>query len=607
MLLKKARVMAVGLALLLCLLVYWHRQWTAEEEFPVVAQLPPLEMPPWPIAEELWRAPGNSSWKPTFPISKMARPPMAETEPLPQIQATFDVESMQAQATRLERQNAVRAAFLASWHAYKKHAWMADELRPMSGEKHNALGGWAATVVDSLDTLWIMGLHDEFAKAVAALEGVSFNRTRLAEVNTFKTTVHYLGGFLSAFELSGDVRLLRKAVEVGDMMYKAFDTPSHMPVTRWNARAAVTGLNQTAAANAEAAEVVGLSMEFTRLSQITGDPKWFDAVQRVNERFAAAQDDTALPGMWPQSIDARQVRLTAGTVFSLGSSGDSMYEHLPKMAVLTGGQLPVYQSMYEKAINTSRRTNFFRPMLPGMQDVLVADTVHAKEVDGERRINYEYRAQHGACFAGAMLALGSRLFGRPKDLALASKLTDGCVLTAQAFPFGIMPESVAVAPCMSASTCKWDDDQWRREVLMAHDMSPANVSLAQPLIDAASLPPGFTRVHDSRYTLRSEAVESVFVLYRATARADLPDAAWDMFTAIDAVTRADMGHTAVSDVTNPKRDPDGMNSMGTVWMGSTLKYFYLMFCDPQMLSLDEYVFNTEGHPMKRLRRAAVEP
>ncbi|KAK7223343.1 hypothetical protein V2G26_011346 [Clonostachys chloroleuca] len=386
MLLKKARVMAVGLALLLCLLVYWHRQWTAEEEFPIVAQLPPLEMPPWPIAEELWRAPGNSSWKPTFPVSKMARPPMAETEPLPQIQATFDVESMQAQATRLERQNAVRAAFLASWHAYKKHAWMADELRPMSGEKHNALGGWAATVVDSLDTLWIMGLHDEFAKAVAALEGVSFNRTRLAEVNTFKTTVHYLGGFLSAFELSGDVRLLRKAVEVGDMMYKAFDTPSHMP--------------------------------------ITGDPKWFDAVQRVNERFAAAQDDTALPGMWPQSIDARQVRLTSGTVFSLGSSGDSMYEHLPKMAVLTGGQLPVYQSMYEKAINTSRRTNFFRPMLPGMQDVLVADTVHAKEVDGERRINYEYRAQHGACFAGAMLALGSRLFGRPKDLALASKLTD---------------------------------------------------------------------------------------------------------------------------------------------------------------------------------------
>jgi mannosyl-oligosaccharide alpha-1,2-mannosidase len=30
----------------------------------------------------------------------------------------------------------------------------------------------------------------------------------------------------------------------------------------------------------------------------------------------------------------------------------------------------------------------------------------------------------------------------------------------------------------------------------------------------------------------------------------------------------------------------------------SLKYYYLLFADPQFLSLDEYVFNTEGHPLR---------
>lgn len=30
----------------------------------------------------------------------------------------------------------------------------------------------------------------------------------------------------------------------------------------------------------------------------------------------------------------------------------------------------------------------------------------------------------------------------------------------------------------------------------------------------------------------------------------------------------------------------------------SLKYHYLLFADPDFLSLDEYVFNTEGHPLR---------
>jgi len=34
------------------------------------------------------------------------------------------------------------------------------------------------------------------------------------------------------------------------------------------------------------------------------------------------------------------------------------------------------------------------------------------------------------------------------------------------------------------------------------------------------------------------------------------------------------------------------------WMAETLKYFYLIFSGPEVISLDDYVFNTEGHPLR---------
>jgi len=38
------------------------------------------------------------------------------------------------------------------------------------------------------------------------------------------------------------------------------------------------------------------------------------------------------------------------------------------------------------------------------------------------------------------------------------------------------------------------------------------------------------------------------------------------------------------------------------WLAETLKYLYLIFDDPERLSLDEWVFNTEAHPLRRGRK-----
>lgn len=74
-----------------------------------------------------------------------------------------------------------------------------------------------------------------------------------------------------------------------------------------------------------------MSLEFTRLSQLTGDPRYFDAVQRIADRFYEQQNNTRLPGLWPVTVNARRGLLTTDRTFTFGGMADSLYEYLPKV------------------------------------------------------------------------------------------------------------------------------------------------------------------------------------------------------------------------------------------------------------------------------------
>lgn len=129
------------------------------------------------------------------------------------------------------------------------------------------------------------------------------------------------------------------------MLYKAFDTPNRMPRTRWDFHAATRGKRQTGQDGQLVAEIGSLAMEFTRLSMLMGDPRWFDAVQRITDAMAAQQDSTALPGLFPLTVDGEKMVFNSADFFTLDDMADSAYEYLPKMAAIIGGQLPVYQTM----------------------------------------------------------------------------------------------------------------------------------------------------------------------------------------------------------------------------------------------------------------------
>lgn len=86
---------------------------------------------------------------------------------------------------------------------------------------------------------------------------------------------------------------------------------------------------------------------------------------------------------------------------------------------------------------------------------------------------------------------------------------------------------------------------------------------------------------------RPEALESVFIMYRITGDKSLQDTAWRMFQNIDKATRTKFGHSTIKDVRSGK--PTFENKMESFWLAETLKYLYLIFSEPDHISLDEYV------------------
>lgn len=69
-----------------------------------------------------------------------------------------------------------------------------------------------------------------------------------------------------------------------------------------------------------------------------------------------------------------------------------------------------------------------------------------------------------------------------------------------------------------------------------------------------------------------------------------------MWTAIQNATDTWLGNAALTDVTT--HPPQQVDTMQSFWMAETLKYFYLIFSSPDTVSLDDFVFNTEAHPLR---------
>ena len=426
------------------------------------------------------------------------------------------------------RRKAVVHAFKRSWAAYSKYAWLADELAPVRGHGRETLGGWAVTLIDSLDTLWIMGMEAEFWEATAAITGMDFSTTDRYGVDMFETNIRHLGGLIAAYDLTGNWAILQKATEVADMLYVGFDTPNRLPGC-WLVFEDSESGDQLPGKDDPSACAAAFTLEFTRLSQITEDPKYYAAADRITRLFRKTQGESLLPGIWPETMDMRKEEASAG-VFSLGAKADGLYEYLPKLHALLGGLDPVYEEMYRDAMKVVADHLLFRPMLPGKEDILFSGEARVGPATNISGVEHVAKTQHQACFAGGMFGLGSKLFNVEEHLELGEKLTHGCSWAYGQFASGLMAEAFTLFSCGSTDECEWDEQRWLA--------GKKDKRLGR----------GLKEVQDTRNLLRPEAIESIFVMYRLTGNEEYREIAWDMFQDILMSAKTEFAFSTIKDV-----------------------------------------------------------
>ncbi|MGP3983099.1 glycoside hydrolase family 47 protein [Streptomyces sp. KR80] len=175
--------------------------------------------------------------------------------------------------------NEVRQEFLTAWTAYRRLTWGRDELRPVSGTGSEFfISGvpLGLTIIESLDTLYLMELDGELDASIAWISG-NLNFDRNASVHVFEAIIRLVGGLLSGYHATGNGVLLTKARDLADRLLPAFTkSPTGAPYRYVNLRTGAVSGNQV-----PLAEIGSNITELGWLSQLTGDQKYVTAAKRA--------------------------------------------------------------------------------------------------------------------------------------------------------------------------------------------------------------------------------------------------------------------------------------------------------------------------------------
>lgn len=446
-----------------------------------------------------------------------------------------------------ERQKAVLDAFKHAWKGYKHFAWGHDNLKPISGSIHDWFG-LGLTIVDSIDTIYIMGLQDEFEEAKEwVTNSLKLNVDR--DVNLFEVTIRVLGGLLSAYHLSGERVFLDKAIELGDRLLPCFDSESGVPFSDVNL-GSLKSHSPKWSPDSSTSEVTTIQLEFRDLSRITGDSKYERAVSRVSEHVHHLPKTD---GLVPIFINAQTGQFRSYSTITLGARGDSYYEYLLKQWIQTGQTVDYFRDDYLEAMNGVQK--HLARYTPRQKLLFVGELVTGGK-------DFKPKMDHLTCYLPGTMALGVH-YGLPqKHMDFASELLNTCYRTYVDQPTGLAAEITYFNVQESGN---------------GEDM--------------------FVKSNDAHNLLRPETLESLYIMYQLTGNTTYQNWGWEIFKAFEKYTKVPNGYTSIGNVksTQNTRPKDMMESF---FLGETLKYLYLLFSDDRyLISLDQFVFNTEAHPL----------
>eukprot|EP00742_Colponemidia_sp_Colp-10_P006129 GILJ01006559.1.p1 GENE.GILJ01006559.1~~GILJ01006559.1.p1 ORF type:complete len:345 (-),score=27.10 GILJ01006559.1:127-1161(-) len=229
---------------------------------------------------------------------------------------------------------------------------------------------------------------------------------------------------------------------------------------------------------------------------------------------------------------------------TLGARGDSFYEYLLKEWLLTGRRDTLPRELYDASVNGIAS----RLLLRSTPSLLL----YVAELEDNQIV---HKMDHLVCFLPGVLALDHLVVPNATRLAVSRELMETCFHLYSRTATRLAPEIAKFRPLADAV----DDSQ------SMHNL------------------------------LRPETVESLFILWRVTKEQKYRLWGENIFRAFERHSQTAFGFSGVKNV--QQDPPEWNNEMPSFFLAETLKYLYLLFSEDDILPIQQFVFNTEAHPL----------
>ncbi|KAL2730708.1 ER degradation-enhancing alpha-mannosidase-like protein 3 [Vespula squamosa] len=436
-----------------------------------------------------------------------------------------------------------RDMFYHAYNAYMENAYPADELMPLSckgryrgsepnrGDIDSTLGNFSLTLVDTLDTLVVLGDLEEFENAVKLVaRDVSFDTDVI--VSLFETNIRMLGGLLSGHILAeylqqrADImpwyrgQLLDLAKDLGYRFLPAFNTSTGIPYGRINLKYGMKGVPTEVSRETCTACAGSMILEMAALSRLTGESIFEEKAQKAMDvLWRMRHRGTDLMGSVLNVNSGDWVRRDSG----VGAGIDSYYEYCLKAYILLGDEK--YLGRFNKHYQAIMKYVSQGPMLLDVH-------MHRPNTNSKN-------------FMDALLA----------------------------FWPGLQVLKGDIKPAVETHEMLY-------QVMQRHNFIPEAFTTD-------------FQVHWGHHPLRPEFLESTYFLYRATGDHYYLGVGRKVLKSLQTYARVSCGYAAVSDVRTNKH-ADTMDSFVLSETLKYLYLLFVEPAD-LVLDLDEFIFTTEGH------------
>ncbi|XP_076220988.1 ER degradation enhancer, mannosidase alpha-like 2 isoform X2 [Nomia melanderi] len=436
-----------------------------------------------------------------------------------------------------------RDMFYHAYNAYMDNAYPADELMPLSckgryrgsepnrGDIDFTLGNFSLTLVDTLDTLVVLGDLEEFENAVKLVaRDVNFDTDVI--VSLFETNIRMLGGLLSGHILAeylqqrADImpwyrgELLNLAKDLGYRFLPAFNTTTGIPYGRINLKYGMKGVPLEVSRETCTACAGSMILEMAALSRLTGESVFEEKAQKAMDvLWRMRHRGTDLMGSVLNVHSGDWVRRDSG----VGAGIDSYYEYCLKAYILLGDEK--YLGRFNKHYQAVMKYVSQGPMLLDVH-------MHRPNTNSKN-------------FMDALLA----------------------------FWPGLQVLKGDIKPAVETHEMLY-------QVMQRHNFIPEAFTTD-------------FQIHWGHHPLRPEFLESTYFLYRATGDHYYLGVGRKVLKSLQTYARVPCGYAAVSDVRTNKHD-DTMDSFVLSETFKYL-FLLFAEPGELVLDLDEFIFTTEGH------------